>query len=795
MNNKPLLAKTVLAAAIMAAGALPASIAHAQMLEEVIVTAQKREQNLQDVPVAVTAFDSTMLERAGVKDMFELSSSTPSLIVTATQSASTTSFGIRGVFTSSQNFGLESSVGLYVDGVYRARQGSMINNMIDVASVEILRGPQGTLFGRNTPAGAVQVFSVKPDHEGTGFLEVTGGDYDLMAASGAMSFSAIDNVLAFRATGFTMERDGFVDLWTPQADADGSNISKDKVNDRDRWGARLQALYTPNEDLEIHVIGDYSEVDEVCCGSSTWKNNIVAQDLPPGSPPKTGTDSEILRLGGTVMDQDDFYDYNMSANFAPSSQNEDKGVSVQVDWQRPNFLLTSISAYREFDNEDYNDIDFADIEGANRSNNANQDQYSQEFRISNAGDKFSYVAGLYYYKQNLDSKSEIIVGKDLSEVFGVPSVLMAFPADTGSLNVAEQEHESYAIFGQADYDFTDTLVLTLGLRWTKEKKDMTNTFTEDASACDPFAPGCTGGFAPGWGFWQYAPLAPRDDVDENLDEDKVTGTAKLSWFMNENIMFYGSYGTGYKSGGVNTDRIREALNVVFGPEESTSYELGMKADFPQQALRVNLALHATDTDDLQTISFQGAGFALQNAGTAETYGGELDVYWLPTENLTLTLGYAYNHAEYEDFEAGDCWLGTPWHTGQPDPEDNGDGSCDRSGGDISGNPDNVVYLAANYEFNLTENLMATLNGEYSFTDERMTDVNNDPEKYDDSFELVNFRAGLIYEPWDAQVTAWVRNAFDEDYVTTIADTVVQTGNFISYYSETRTWGVTLKKNF
>jgi outer membrane receptor protein involved in Fe transport len=265
--------------------------------------------------------------------------------------------------------------------------------------------------------------------------------------------------------------------------------------------------------------------------------------------------------------------------------------------------------------------------------------------------------------------------------------------------------------------------------------------------------------------------------------------------MNDSTMFYASYGTGYKSGGVNTDRIDPSFDMIFGPEESQAYEIGMKADFPQQALRVNLALHATDTDDLQTISFQGSSFLLNNAGTAETYGGELDVYWLPTDNLTLTLGYAYNHAEYADFVEGPCWTGTPWQTDQPDPGQNADGTCDRSGGDVTGNPENVVYLAANYEFNLTDNLLATLNGEYSFTDERMTDVNNDPEKYDGSFELVNLRAGLIHQPWDAQVTAWVRNVFDEDYVTTIADAVIQPGNYNSYFNETRTWGVTLKKNF
>ena len=181
-------------------------------LEEVVVTAQKRKQNLQDVPVAVSAFSGEVLRDSGVRDMFELTSIAPSLTVTAAQTSTTTAFGIRGIFTSSQNFGLESSVGLYVDGVYRARQGSMINNLVDVAGVEVLRGPQGTLFGRNTPAGAITVNSVAPDFEGSGFVDAGAGDYGLLEVSGAKSFTVIDDVLAVRITGFNTDRDGVVDV-------------------------------------------------------------------------------------------------------------------------------------------------------------------------------------------------------------------------------------------------------------------------------------------------------------------------------------------------------------------------------------------------------------------------------------------------------------------------------------------------------------------------------------------------------------------------------------------------------
>ena len=782
-KNNPAL-KLAIAALVGSSTYMPLAFAQGVgALEEVIVTAQKREQSLQDVPVAVTAFTGEMLERSGVKDIFDLQVNAPSLIVGQTQTSTTTTFSIRGVFTSSQNFGLEPSVGLYVDGVYRARQSSMINNLVDIAAVEVLRGPQGTLFGRNTPAGAIQINSVQPDFDNSGFLEATAGDYGLLSATGARSFTVVEDVLAVRATGFIMERDGFVDAIT----ADG--LQKDALNDRDRWGVRFQALYTPTDDITVRFLTDASEVDEICCAAGSWKNNFVPQNVAPGVTPAaaTGTDTLIAGIGGTVLDQDDFYDYVVSTARLPVSQTEDQGLSLQVDWDSDLFLLTSITSYRMFDSYDDADIAFNDLDGAYRINDASQEQFTQEFRISDSFDDFNYVAGLYYYTQDLENARETNVGADLSAMLGLTP--NAFIDGSGSSDLNTQEHTSYAVFGQVDYNITDALVLTAGLRWTYEEKELVNIFTDDAPPV--FSP-----LLDNWGFYAFAPLSPQDDVNEDFDDDQVTGTLKLSWFMNNDIMFYGSYGTGYKSGGTNSDRIPSTVAVLFEPENSESFEIGMKSEFPDQALRLNVALHMTDTDDLQTVSFQGGGFALINAGTAETYGGEIDLSWLPTDSTTLTLAYAYNHGEYSDFEEGPCWTSTPWHQGLTgDPRADADGFCDTSGGDLAGNPENVVVVSGNQGFNLGDGLNGFAYGEYIYTDERMTDVNNDPAKADGSFALVNLRVGLVYEPWQTAVTLWGRNVLDEDATNTIADAPGQTGRLVAYYQEPATWGLTVRKDF
>ena len=765
MFKPRLMSATVCAASLCISGQAIAQ----PMLEEVIVTAQKREQSLQDVPIAVTAFTGERLQESGVRDFFEVANIDPALVVGKSQTSTTQTFSIRGVFTSSQNFGLESSVGLYVDGVYRARQSAMINNVVDIASIEVLRGPQGTLFGRNTPSGAVSMNSRAPDFDGEGYIEASGGDYDLMSIEGGQSFTLVEDKLAVRATGFYMERDGFVDVL---------GIGEEVLEDRDRWGGRLQALWLPNDDLSVRLIADYSKIDEVCCAVGNWVNNLQAQQLPAGADPVFGTDNNVLALGGTVIDQGDFFDYEVASSFLPKSENKDRGIQMQIDWALPAFELTSITAYRKFESFDRIDADFYDIDALIRTNDADQDQFSQELRISNSGETLSYVAGLFYFEQDLDSLVDTIVGADTGPLVGVPAFL--FPAGGYSRNVASQNHKSYAVFGQVDYNLTESLVLTAGARWTKEDKDMQNTFTEENA---------------GIGFALFPPLAPRDDVDEDLDDDQATGTIKLSWFANDDVMFYASYGTGYKAGGINTDRVAQNIDVVFDAEKSKAYEVGMKADFPRQALRINLALHNTETDDLQTISFQSTGFALQNAGTAKAKGGEMDLLWQPFNNTTFTLAYAYNDAEYDDFENGDCWVGTPFHTGQPDPRANGDGSCDRSGGLLSGNPENVVVTSLRQDFPLSGNLTAFLYGEYIWTDDRMTDVNNDPLKLSGDYDIVNLRAGLIVENWDLEITAWGRNVGDEDYTNLIADGVAQPGRMIAYYNEPATWGVNLRKNF
>lgn len=836
-------------------------------IEEIIVTATKRPEPLQDIAVAVTAVTADALEVSGVEDVYSLQEQVPSLTVGRSQNSTTASFGIRGVFTSSQNFGLESSVGLYVDGVYRSRQSSVITNLVDVEQIEVLRGPQGTLFGKNTPSGAINILTVKPaarvggraSNEPNAFVEVTGGDLGLINISAASNIPLVDDTLALRATVFSAQRDGYVD---------DVALGSDVINDIDRFGGRLQLYYTPTDRFNLRIIADYSEIDEICCAALTRQDNIFAFGRTgPGGVPIPGTDFVLQTLfGGTTFTGAQFENGIMALNQLPRATNEDSGLSVEFNYDLENSTLTSISAYRSFDTTDQIDADFSDVDMLTKRNTSEQSSFSQEFRLAGSlGDRVNYVTGVYYFTQDLDADNTLSFGPSFADFFvgdcrlfetvpgfpqptsdqgavaclvdgiaaataGVPGPPLgpgplppaadAFVDGGFAREIMLQDHRSWAVFGQMDFNLSDAFRLTVGLRYTKEDKDLNGRFLENALGAppdlvaigteaaifqadpltyNPYTPSSLAAFTPirqaGWGQYLLDVTRPHADTIATIDDDRVTGTVKLSWFANDSMMFYVSYGTGYKSGGTNTDRINALSNPVFGPETSEAIEIGMKADFENS--RLNIAVHDTQIDDYQANSFTGLGFNLQNAGAADTQGAEIEWWWSPNDTFTLQAAYTWNTADFENFLGGTCWVATPFHTGQPDPgqTDPNVPVCVRSGGRLPSVPEHNVYLAPNIGFYVGENTRLFIRPEYNYYSDTMTDGNNEPLKLRGSYDIWNLRVGLDFESIDGNLTLWGRNLADEAHYETVFDVPIQDGKLNAYPREPRTWGVTFRKAF
>lgn len=886
-------------------------------IEEIIVYSTKVAADVQDIPVAVTAITGNDIQQSGIKDVFDLQQNAPGLIVGQSQTATTSNFSIRGIGTSSNNFGLESSVGLYVDGVYRSRQNSMINELVDIEAIEVLRGPQGTLFGKNTPQGAINMRTTAPSTDETnGYFEASGGAYGQIRLSAAGNLALSDNT-AIRATVFSHTRDGYVDDYNGETDV---------YNDRDRLGARLQLAYSNDDNFDMRIIADYSEIDEVCCVALSRVDSIFAKGytdptsgVPGGLVP--GSDFALFGLGGTIFSQDTFdaatvalmtgvaqaqglpgngtvvgdtpFDsYIVSLNSRPHSTSEDSGLSLEMNWDLDNDMtVTSITGYRAFDTDSSIDADFTDVALLNRQQFAQQSSISQELRLSGSiGDRGSFVTGLYYFDQDLDNQrntngepfldpylnavqSSLPLATNLVDgaagfdaLFGDASIMpaaTAFPVGVFANDDIRQQHTSAAIFGQVDLPIGDNIVLTLGARYTDEQKDMVANFVQTAQggppnldgialvgcqldiaagglgipalddACNglrfletqgavfPLSPSAPLSLVPanpldpsdpaniaqaildpfgmaGWGTYLFAPLSPRPDINTSIDDSQVSGTAKLTWFANDTTMFYASYGEGYKSGGTNTDRINPAFSVLFDAETSETIEIGMKADFPDQNIRVNLAIYDTQIEGLQANSWTGTGFNVQNAGNADTSGWELETWWLPTDTLSFQAFWVRSDAKYENFLLGTCQDATVFHTGQPDAGSGGDidaNICERSGGTLAYNPKDTFFFAFTKDFRISDSMDAYIRGEYSHYSETLTDGDLDPLTNLPSFSLVNARLGLRWDDIGTEVVLWGRNLTDERYYAGSFDGPVQSGRVNSYPAAPETWGLTVRKDF
>ncbi len=849
----------------------PATFAQedAAIFEEIVVTVQRREQSIMDVPVAVSALSGAEIQAAGIKDMWDLQQNVVGLIVGQSQTSTSTNFSIRGIGSTANNFGVESSVGMYVDGVYRSRQSSLVNDLADIESVEVARGPQGTLFGKNTASGAIIVRTKAPSQERDAYVEVTAGDYGLVRFGAASNFSLGENS-AMRATVFASQRDGYVD---------DAELGDDRYNDRDRFGGRLQfAFNEPGDDFNARIIADYAEIDEACCVAVARVDGLVSQVSLPTGMPAFGSDAAIAGFGGTIFTdypyppgvfppQLDirqgvgFDEYLVAYDSIPRSTNEDAGLSAELNWAvGDNATLTSITAYRTFDTFDTIDADFTSVPLISRTNDAEIESLSQEIRLTGSiGENINYVAGGYYFGQEIDSLTFTgdpsgpagllgqYIGITTPEV-GLATTLVntvnqlvgapyppageAFPAGVFAEDTVNQDQDGWAVFTQFDISLTDKFMITLGGRFTDETKKIDATYIQTAQGPPPDLdalaligcqldqpPGCFATLPPalqqppnfadpntlavfipfgfdGWGSYEFPPLAPRPDLNDELTDDQFTGTFKMSWFPSDTSLLYYSFATGFKSGGTNVDRISPAFDPIFDAETSEAHEIGFKGEFG--AVQLKAAIYVVDYDDFQANTFTGTGFNLQNAGKLSTEGVELEMLWRPTDSTEIQAHYAHNEGEYDEFTGGTCWDTYLFHQGGSDPGSGGDPDaevCDRTGFPLPYNPEDRAFLALAQTVDLGANTQMFMRGEYTYASSQWTDGDLDPFTKQDSVEMVNVRLGFAFNSINSELTLWGRNITDERWYHGSFDQPIGLGRMNSYPAEPATYGVTWQSNF
>ena len=455
---------------------------------DIIVTATKRSQTLQDTPIAVSVTSAADIQNAQIRDLIDLQSAVPSLRVSQLQSSANTNFIIRGFGNGANNPGIEPSVGVFIDGVYRSRSAAQIGDLPNVERIEVLRGPQSTLFGKNASAGVISIVTQKPQYEFGGSVEASYGNYDAFVIKGDIT-GPISDKIAFSLGGNYNRRDGY---------ARDVNLDTD-VNDRNRWGVRGQLLFEPTEALTIRLIGDYDKIDENCCIAG----NVIAG-------PTVAITNALA--GGPSVDANNPFSYRVYNNFLSSNLIKNYGGSGQIDYDLGNMSLTSITAYREVRSDTNQDSDFtsADLIGQ-KSDDTAINTFTQELRLASDFDgPINFLIGGYYFNEKIKQHSQIYFGDDFRAygnalIQAASGGALSVPVLEGTLGTLEGDPAKYvgtffragdgmdeyygmkntawSIFGTVDFDVTDRLTLTLGGNYTKDKK----RFTTDVTSTDVFS--------------------------------------------------------------------------------------------------------------------------------------------------------------------------------------------------------------------------------------------------------------------------------------------------------------------
>jgi iron complex outermembrane recepter protein len=880
---------------------------------EIIVTATRRAEALSDVPIAVSAVTAEALQNSGANDIRQLNQLAPSLLVSSTGSEANGSARIRGIGTVGDNPGLESSVAVFIDGVYRSRSGIGLNELGEIERVEVLRGPQGTLFGRNASAGLINIISKKPRFENEGMAAVTYGNYDYIRAEGAFT-GPLTDTLAARVDAVYVQRDGFYDDITNNTD----------VNDRDRLFVRGQLLFEPNDDLEIRVIGDYTTRDEKCCAAVYVNRNVnpfIGNLNEPANPllvggvtnPAGNNIVNVLRdLGLPAAAFSNAFSRNIyvSPGRSFAGDTEDKGISAEVNYDLGAATLTSISAYRDYDSSQASDTDYSSVDILYRSPDTDSGRrfktLTQELRLQGTlfEDRLDWLVGGFFSDEDLTvvdnlrfgnqygrfATCRVVSGGGLSAFYSpttpgcisptgravlsgaVPGVASPFgaagPAIVAAFDRLEsindrgstadryfQNSRNYAFFTHNIFHVTDTIDVTLGLRYTNERKRFNATFGNDNAACVaqqaalvPFL--ANAGLAPVAGgliglACQGNSTAELNNVTirDTRKEDEFTGTGVISWKPTDDLLLYGSYSRGYKAGGFNLDRSAlkspilpfaatpggaQALvgNLQFDPEINNAYEIGLK--YSTRPFTLNVAAFRQQFDNFQLNTFNGTVFLVQNINACDnalngadrdlsaatgacaagdvgygvrSQGVEVETALRPTGNLSIGLGFTYSDTKYRNNLVGTD-AGAPL-----------DPALRKLPGD---NLSNAPIYVATSSLTWTPEITGTEMTGLFYVDSRLTgDYNTGsdlfPQKEEDGYMLVNARVGVRGPDERWAVELWAQNLTNVDYAQVAFNSPFQAGTtaapfvdpnypggrqlFSAFLAEPRTYGITVRTKF
>ena len=694
----------------------------------IVVTAQKRSENVQDVPISVAAFNETMLEEANILTVQDLPRVATNFTANRGVQAAGIRLSIRGI-GSTGNTAIEPSVAAFVDGVYVPRAGSVIGNFLDIEGVEVLRGPQGTLFGRNASVGAISLRSAQPDDDFSGQISAEAGNGERYALRGYLNIPLSDNV-AVRIAGLGQTMEGF---WFNRLDGENYGGSDD-------YAGRI-SIKAELGNLTWLVRGDYAKSEGDGFNPSELRTDSVsAAQL-----------ANFLALQtarvGTAMDTvlfDDEVNQVITADYA----DENWGVSSDAMLEIGSFSLRLINSYRRWDNEQTDgDTIFTTIPLSSREAGYFSESHNHELQLISPKDELlggalDFVAGLYYFSEDYEIDERLQLNSQFCNVL-VPSAARpacnASLATGGGVDATDQDFsqtvESFAVYGQANIKIADPLTLTLGGRWTTEQKD--GTYIQ--LRANPFA----------------ASLRATENVALALEDDRFTWRAALSYKPSEDVLLFASYSTGFKSGGFNSGAGATALNLsrLFQRETVDSYELGAKSSWLDNALQANLTLYRMDINGFQDRSFDGLSFVVRNAGSLRHQGFEFDTRIEPVQDFVINGSLAYLDSEFTSYAGASGLPGIG-------------GVQDLTGGTNHFAPEFTGNVGATWSGDFGDSGFSwSLNGNVSFVSEanlgQVTD--NNPQTIQDGYELIGARLQIFGPDERWSIAVFGNNLADVGY--------------------------------
>ncbi|TXS91852.1 TonB-dependent receptor [Parahaliea maris] len=718
-------------------------------IEEVVVTAQKREENVQDVPIAITALSGQALDELGLDNAEQLGAQVPGLVATSFSGGGTVSlFSIRGV--SQNDFGdhQEGPVAVYADGVYIPSTSAAGATMYDLARVEVLKGPQGTLFGRNATGGLIQLISNKPTEVTEGYVDLTVGSYNQFTVEGALSGALTDTLLG-RISVFSDNADGY--FKNPLTGNDG--------RERESHNARVQLRWMPSDRATIDFVGRYTD---------NPRQIQHAYDARPSTGAARG-DAEFDWFGNPDQGSEP-NKQSIAADGYLGKRADSYELTAAFDVGET-ATITSISAYGNVQKE-YREVDgSAGWEGRisqyTLSSTVDQDQFSQELRLNASTDKLRFQTGVYY----------LLIDGDFS-------IDTDFPAFAGRALVdASQKTESWSVFGQLEYDITSSLTAIVGARWVTDEKEYSNdtrcaapSINLTGEVLGEFYDDCVlySSFDPADPLIVDFPGAFKDDRDDTMD----TYTAKLNYQMTEDVLIYGGYSRGAKAGGYNIagDGFTYLDELTFDPEELDAWELGVKSKFWDSKAQLNVAAFYYDYSNYQAFTFAGVTNLVENA-QAEAQGGEIELVLTPSDGWYFSAGLAFLDTELSDVAASR------------------DGSATYPSQDMVLSPNLSANWIAKKAWTFGNGGSLDIQVDGNYVDEQEYSANATGVTQGDAYTLWNARLAYYSsnDAWEASV--YVRNLTDETYHAYAFDFVSFSGLAAEVFGPPRWYGAQVRYRF